>query len=433
VHQHPLNKTNFVPLPKRGRPNGSHHQIALLIREGRRVAAQLTTAADASHAGSSKETLTNTTMTTVSTMLEQDFTVEGKKGELKCPFSAAKSREATITQTGGVEDNTDPTPHKSADPICAAMLGETDSQAAHENGTPAQCPIRFLDQHSPEEIANYVEKHKHQIPRSHELCVRRYQKNEDQIRKLDAKYGNLVSMIQDLSHLHQPMLPTAASDAQQEVDRASNERVESWAQEVTASGAENPDEEEQTAREASDAGDDHDRDSHFDRPLKEVRVGESPSRPWGISVPLFDGVSRTSHVDQRPSSPPPAPVRMPTPEPAEHDETAPASAPRKCPFDHTRFTMPRNISSSPAKAEEEEEMDQRTHSSAYGQHAMLDEPITPLKTEIPLSSPPQPAFINPESPKAGHHDRPQMLFTGPVFIGYPVEQAIQFMQHFQGR
>ncbi|KAK3060873.1 hypothetical protein LTR53_019968, partial [Teratosphaeriaceae sp. CCFEE 6253] len=30
------------------------------------------------------------------------------------------------------------------------------------------CPIRFMDQHSPEEVATYFEKHKHELPRSHE-------------------------------------------------------------------------------------------------------------------------------------------------------------------------------------------------------------------------------------------------------------------------
>jgi hypothetical protein len=27
---------------------------------------------------------------------------------------------------------------------------------------------------------------------------------------------------------------------------------------------------------------------------------------------------------------------------------------------------------------------------------------------------------------------PQMIFTGPVFIGYPMEQAITFMQQYKG-
>ena len=63
---------------------------------------------------------------------------------------------------------------------------------APENTDVGVCPIRFLDQHSPEEVATYFEKHKHELPRSHEVCVRRYQKNEEQIRKLDAKYGSPV-------------------------------------------------------------------------------------------------------------------------------------------------------------------------------------------------------------------------------------------------
>ncbi|CRK12934.1 hypothetical protein BN1723_017316, partial [Verticillium longisporum] len=97
------------------------------------------------------------------------------------------------------------------------MLEEATSQQAQSSGNAAKCPIRYLDQHSPEEIAHYVETHKHELPRSHEVCVRRYQRSEDQIRKLDAKYGNLVSMVQCLSTLHKPMLPT--SQMQEEIDK----------------------------------------------------------------------------------------------------------------------------------------------------------------------------------------------------------------------
>jgi hypothetical protein len=28
---------------------------------------------------------------------------------------------------------------------------------------------------------------------------------------------------------------------------------------------------------------------------------------------------------------------------------------------------------------------------------------------------------------------PQMIFTGPVFIGYPMDQAMAFMQQFRGQ
>ncbi len=213
------------------------------------------------------------------------------------------------------------------------------SQPAPANDASAKCPIRYMDQHSPEEIAHYVETHKHQIPRSHELCVRRYQKNEDQIKKLDAKYGNLAGMIKDLGKVHQPMLPSAGAEAEaeNEVDGASNERVENWAHEVSASAAVDPDRTQTVAPDDDDDVEDPDRQSHFHRPLKEVRVGESPSRPWGISVPAYDAASSASQENRRPTSPPPAPVRMPTPSISEASK-APETGLRKCPFDHAKLS-----------------------------------------------------------------------------------------------
>jgi hypothetical protein len=74
--------------------------------------------------------------------------------------------------------------------------------------------------------------------------------------------------------------------------------------------------------------------------------------------------------------------------------------------------------------------DQRVPIAAVAGHK--GEPFTPLKPRAPSPSPPQqPAFINPDVAKLGSGAGPQMVFTGPVFIGYPMEQAIQFMQHLQ--
>ena len=58
--------------------------------------------------------------------------------------------------------------------------------------------------------------------------MRRYQSNEEQIRQLDAKYGNLVSMIQGLGAKHKEMLPEEpgeeAGSEVAEVDKRSNEK-----------------------------------------------------------------------------------------------------------------------------------------------------------------------------------------------------------------
>jgi hypothetical protein len=257
-------------------------------------------------------------------------------------------------------------------------------------GSAAKCPIRYLDQHSPEEVARYFETHKHEIPRSHEICVKRYQRNEQDIRKLDAKYGNLVSMIQGLGQKHQPMLPTKEEEISVEVEQASNERVENWAKAVSTDGVDH--EEERLFPD-----DEEDRESRFDRPLKEVRVGESPSRPWGISVPILD-------PPERPVSPPPAPVSV---------EHAPKQ-PSKCPFGP----------GAPLRVEEK--------SAGDGPF-----PHTQKVREQTAAPPPQPqpatrpTFVQPgELPKMSGVV-PQMVFTGPVFIGYPMEQAIAFMQHYK--
>lgn len=148
-------------------------------------------------------------------------------------------------------------------------------------GPAPKCPIRSLDHHSPEEVAKYFEEHKREIPRSHEICIKRYRSNSESIKQLDAKYGSLVNMIEGLGAKHQPFLP----DTEEKVcftGEAQNDTntIEHWASEVGDKGATDPEVLESDDR----------RRSHFDRPLKDIRVGESPSRPWGISVPVADAI-----------------------------------------------------------------------------------------------------------------------------------------------
>ncbi|KAI2467733.1 hypothetical protein F4781DRAFT_400978 [Annulohypoxylon bovei var. microspora] len=416
LHNPSLANNSFVPLPRR-KTSDSKHQIAVIIREGRRVASSLTATSKSSR--SSRDSFPPTTMTTtLSTILEQDFTVQGKKGNLNCPFS--QPNPITEEKQDDTPDNQPCViPHDSQDPICAAMIDDPTSQPAA-----SKCPIRYLNQHSPEEIAHYLETHKHELPRSHEVCVRRYQKNEDHIKKLDAKYGNLANMVEGLSRIHQPMLPEQDTRPQSEVERTSNERVENWAQTVSATVTD-PDRTTLELEHEHEHDDDLDRQSHFDRPLKEVRVGESPSRPWGISVPIYDAPINGNGLD-RPESPPPAPVKIPSsmsPEP----EGIPAKKTRKCPFDHTKMAGMMN-SSSPIKREDKS-------SIRLGDIPMSSQTSIPAhEPHVAASQPPQPAFIN--ATEAGNRKqdmRPQMLFTGPVFIGYPIEDAIRFMQSFQGQ
>ncbi|KAM7206675.1 hypothetical protein V8F33_000318 [Rhypophila sp. PSN 637] len=436
--------TTVVPLPRRGQPGTEQHQLALLIREGRKAAQQLAAGmVDMSRAsGSSKETSASpdsaVTMTSVSTALEKDFTVPGRKSHLACPFSPSVEvddpAEAIIKRAEGGHDLAGTTadaasPHAS-DPICVAMLEEKTSAPPT---APSKCPIRFLDKHSPEEIAHYVETHKHEIPRSHEICVRRYQRNEEQIRKLDAKYGSLVGMINDLSQLHRPMLPSAAiAEHPEEVDRASNERVESWARAISSDG---------DSEEPPQVPVYEDRQGRFDRPLRDVRLGESPSRPWGIPVPFGVGPAAADggvEPDQ-PISPSPAPVRMQSPIHPSGDSVQEAGTPpKKCPFDHTKFSL-----RPPPTGTQEGRPDPEEAERPSAPISLKVNP-EPSRQQDPFMALPQPTFINTgELPfttpnaeaKANGTSQPQVVFniSGPVFIGYPMEQAIQFMQRFQGQ
>jgi len=214
-------------------------------------------------------------------------------------------------------------------------------------------------------------------------------------------------MLQGLGQKHQPMLPAKGEEDEMELDHASNERVENWAKAVSTDGVGH---EEGPVEPAED----EDRDGRFDRRLKEVRVGESPSRPWGISVPFLDPPE-----GQRPVSPPPAPVSV---------EHAPKPV-GKCPFGHA---------SPQGKGEEK-----LFPSPSQAQDKPVGRcPFPPAQTSSKLPTPnlqqqpfvqTQPAFIQPTELQISNGSAvPQMIFTGPVFIGYPMEQAIAFMQQCQG-
>ncbi|CZT42739.1 uncharacterized protein RSE6_02687 [Rhynchosporium secalis] len=417
-----------VPLPHRTHIS-SKQQTAEAIRDGRRAAQRLSaltgrstgsTVSGRSISGTSSNVRYSGRRTSLSTVLEQDFTVQGKKSSLLCPFSdPARPNDASMgpeASPGSYESNQsitpsisrDPARHQSLDPICAALYSETmNSPPPSASGSGAKCPIRYMDQHSPEEIAQYFEIHKHEIPRSHEVCVKRYQRNEDDIRKLDAKYGNLVSMIQGLGQKHQPMLPTKEEEEAMELEKTSNERVENWASTVSANGI--------GLQDHVSIGAEEDRETRFDRPLREIRLGESPSRPWGISVPILD-----PHEDERPVSPPAAPVpTVQTPRPKG-----------KCPFGHVAKFEENNVSP-PASEAKVTGICPFPHAAGAATPKMEQQeaPEPTLRASPVIQS--RPTFMQPselQRPAGG----PQMIFTGPVFIGYPMEQAITFMQQYKG-
>ena len=334
--------------------------------------------------------------------LERDFTTPGIEGNLQCPFAqmnGPSSRHSGRLQASTRQQSGDlPTPpngkesHTLVDPIEAEFHpGAFSSPPPSVTGSASKCPIRFLDQHSPEEVAKYFENHKHEIPRSHEICVKRYQSNAESIRQLDAKYGNLVSMIQGLGMKHQPLLPANDETVLLEEDLKHADRVGKWAEAIS---------EKLEGHEERVVEDDHeDRDGHFDRPLKEIRVGESPSRPWGISVPAAGApaiapfTTSGARSGKELGSSERNSDRLP--DPTSQGDTG------RCPFGFDRKNSPQHAGTQP---------------SAF----LVPDPVTT----------PSQGSLKPDG-KSGQQQAPSpppMIFNGPVFIGYPAEQAILFLQ-----
>ena len=337
----------------------------------------------------------------------QDFTTEGKHGQLGCPFAskaALRKRQRSIqmsqAQTHQLPDSLPAPPDTSEeitkDPIAVEFhAAEVASPPPSAAGPPFKCPIRFLDQHSPDEVAQYFENHKHEIPRSHEICVKRYQSNAESIRQLDAKYGNLVNMIQGLGMKHQPMLPTKEEEEDGAwPDHESIEKVEKWA----ATCTNNPGEAEVKTMSSIE-----NRASHFDRPLKEIRVGESPSRPWGISVPhaADSAVSEGPMEDYLPETQSQSTHSKHLHGQSSVFEGAPSKV--KYPFDHN------HIDSSPPDA-------------SQSRHEKTESSNAPIQLDEKSSK--------SRGSKTPPNEHSRMLFTGPVFIGYPAEQAKALLQDY---
>ena len=346
--------------------------------------------------------------------LEQDFTVEGKPSKLGCPFASMANKKlsshaasvlsrynqgapstpvSSVSRVNGRESFAAKSERRAsfADPIKAEICGiskHDNDDAVHsenghletqENAEVGVCPIRFLDQHSPEEVATYFERHKHELPRSHEVCVKRYQSNEKQIRELDAKYGSLVSMIQGLGAKHKDMLPQEPETGEaDEVDGENLENIRRWASSVSAQVAD--------GRAGNGEEEEEERQPRFERPLRDIRVGESPSRPWGVQVPAE--YLETSTPALRPPD-------------AKAEETMRAEKPGRCPFGFDENEAP----------------------------AERNKPATDAKPMFMASA------AEPEHTHHGLEDTgqqsdksPRIVFTGPVFIGYSAEDAAKILR-----
>ncbi|KAL1848817.1 hypothetical protein Plec18167_004397 [Paecilomyces lecythidis] len=349
--------------------------------------------------------------------LEKDFTTNGVQGTLRCPFAKPNEKPVSINGTSNPSKgaNGDMCGNDEAlDPIKLERSQDKVSSPTTSRSSAARCPIRYLDQHSPEEIAQYFENHKHEIPRSHAVCIRRYQRDSQSIRQLDAKYGSLVNMIQGLGVKHQVFLPGQSRTSGQGSSSASAERVERWAEDVSSKSGRPPT--LTPVEEESRTENDDDRTGRFERPLREVRVGESPSRPWGIPVPLSHPTPPSAI--QSPSATVPEPSDKGSSSKGQVESTlanpsftspAPNETPAR-PAGRCPFHIPKQNAAAPT-----EDASRPQESIPNEKTAAPEDPATGPHTVTP-------DMMRSSSPPA------QMVFNGPVFFGYSAEQTIALMQ-----
>lgn len=410
--------------------------------------------------------------------MERDFTSNGAKGNLRCPF-----RPPPGIGTGQTMDVD--ACGQDLDPIKAEFHPDDPSiSSASQRDVVARCPIRYLDNHSSQEIAQYFENHKHELPRSHAICIQRYGRDSQSVRQLDQKYGDMVNMIKDLGASHQPFLP----DSKLAHNGTNDDRVGKWAEDVVSAKPAPPEDvttpntlparSDKEAGPTPDAGDDsHDsgRTSYFDRPLRDVRVGESPSRPWGIHVPLdrqagaSSIVSSVAHVSPAVrTEPPPHPESAfggttgtdrlgtdvnvgvdaePLPAPAKATDKCPvhmgAAAPAAVPATESNADGPRDdlsfvpMEAVPAATDRGDQGSFASHNDDQTKSNNEETPNSFASTPRPsakrvsgsgsqrLDPPP---LVQPQPQPQSQPALSPVVFNGPVFFGYSAEQTCAFIQ-----
>ena len=276
----------------------------------------------------------------------------------------------------------------------------------------SNCPIRFLGHMSPEEVAEYFKNHKHELPKSHESCVKRHQSNTESIRELDAKYVNLVSMIQGLGEKHQPLLSERRGEGE------TVDKIKHW-----AAGLEQDRGELESAAVAevypvAQSTETARLDTQVDAQLKEIKLGESPTRPWGLHVPATANSPSTSTpcvlsmCDEQPNS-------ILTPSLGRKFLNSNSEAPSKIESGENhplpnKFTCPETT----CRASEAVEFESF---AALARHYLNEHDDT---TDESHHREPPPAPDESPAPKASTTVPPPMYFTGPIFIGYSAQEAI---------
>lgn len=285
----------------------------------------------------------------------------------------------------------------------------------------SNCPIRFLGHTSPEAVAEYFKNHKHELPKSHENCVKRHQTNTESIRELDAKYVTLVSMIQGLGEKHQPLLPDKRGEGE------TVEKIQEWAAGLKQGQDETEPEgvAEVCPVAQGDQGEGRGRlETQVDAQLKEIRLGESPTRPWGVHVPASAISSSSSSTpdavsgcnSQRNAILTPSPVIQPNKSNSEapsnfsSENSHPHSNKLPCPEKTCRtYGIAQFASFAELARHYVDEHDDTTHESRRRQPAPGPEETAPPK---------------------GSTTSPPMYFTGPIFIGYSAQEAMEISRQF---
>ena len=335
--------------------------------------------------------------------MEHDYTTPGTPGELKCPFSTNQANLPSNHANGSKDRPSSlPTPPDLkepamlSDPIAAEFHADAARAPSSAADSAPKCPIRFLDVHSPEEVAAYFQNHKHEIPRSHAVCVQRYQSNAASIRRLDAKYGSLVSMIHGLGAKHQPLLPVAedgsAADTSEEkiVRQKPLELVEQWA--MTSADSDGSSSETNRGLDPSEHAQ---RTPRFDRPLQDIRLGESPSRPWGIQVPEAQQRAASAESEAGSVNRPRTILETIDPEPVPDAEDA---KPWSVNGD--------GVDAPPSRIKEEDGLNWFTASHTGGPKP-LDTAASPEDKPVTNSN---------------------VIFNGPVFLGYSADDASSLLK-----
>jgi hypothetical protein len=178
-------------------------------------------------------------------------------------------------------------------------------------------------------------------------------------------------MIQGLGVKHQPMLPAertedevAVADEAAGLSSKDTEKVRNWANSVSrpprATDADAVVVQDGDGNLADDEGAEseagEERQGRFARPLRDIRVGESPSRPWGIPVPvkyLEKVEGNISEASSQPARIPSSSIPTPQPDkPVESGTEMEKAGKARCPFGFDQAPKPDKVTTTKTKEED---------------------------------------------------------------------------------